>query len=108
MSRRFFSALANKSRFRKFDLERYFAIHEFTAKHLLCCSDSEALMQQEVLDMADAETKALWNNLSFCYTEVRGHPILRQEIANRYERNSPDDILVLTPQEGILIAMERF
>jgi len=65
------------------------------------------LLQQEVLDMADEETKALWCNLSLGYTEVQGHPILRQEIANRYQRNSPDDILVLTPQEGILIAMER-
>lgn len=107
MSRRLFSVLANKPRFRKFDLERYFAIHEFTAKHLLCCSDGEALLQQEVLDMADAETRSLWNNLSLQYTEVQGHPLLTREIANRYQNGSPDDILVLTPQEGILIAMER-
>ena len=31
-----------------FKLERYFALHEFTAPHLLCCSDAEPLTLPEV------------------------------------------------------------
>jgi aspartate/methionine/tyrosine aminotransferase len=47
----------------------------------------------------------LWNNLRLGYTESQGHPILRREIANLYKTIWPDDILVLTPEEGIFVAM---
>lgn len=88
-----------------FKLERYFAAHEFTAKHLLSCSDCEPLSQAELLALADDETRALWAQLSLGYTESAGHPLLRREIAAMYERATADDVLVCAPEEGILISM---
>ena len=35
-----------------FELERFFAIHEFSAPHLLCCSDCAPLTVDEVLALA--------------------------------------------------------
>jgi hypothetical protein len=40
-----------------FALERYFALYEFSAPNLLCCSDCEALSMSELLAMADAPTR---------------------------------------------------
>jgi hypothetical protein len=46
-----------------FELERYFAKHEFSAQYLLSSSDCESLSMSEVLAMADAETARLWEEL---------------------------------------------
>ena len=46
-----------------FALERFFAKHEFSATHLLGSSDCQSLSMQELLDMADAETRGLWDRL---------------------------------------------
>jgi aspartate/methionine/tyrosine aminotransferase len=88
-----------------FKLERYFAKYEFSAKYLLSSSDCEALTQQEVLTLADEETKSLWNNLKLSYTESQGLPLLREEISNLYQNVSIEDILVVAPEEGIFIVM---
>lgn len=88
-----------------FSLERYFAKHEFTAKYLLSSSDCETIGQQELVAMADSTTGEMWRNLRLGYTESPGHPLLRREIANLYKTIWPDDVLVLTPEEGIFIAM---
>jgi aspartate/methionine/tyrosine aminotransferase len=88
-----------------FVLERYFAKHEFTARYLLSSSDCEALSLQELLAMSDGATRELWDSLKLGYTDSAGHPILRREIANLYKTVWPDDVLVLTPEEGIFIAM---
>lgn len=88
-----------------FALERYFARHEFTARYLLSASDCETLSQAELLDMADSKTREMWDALRLGYTESQGHPLLRQEIANLYKTVWPDDVLVVTPEEGIFIAM---
>lgn len=88
-----------------FALERYFAKHEFSAKYLLSSSDVESLSQNELLAMADASGQGLWENLKLGYTESQGHPLLRREIANLYKTVWPDDIMVLTPEEGIFVAM---
>ena len=93
---------------RPFLLERYFGIHEFTAKVLLSSSDVESLSVREVLELSsgDAEAMALWNDLSLGYTESQGHPLLLREIAATY--NSQIDtshILEIAPEEGIFIAM---
>ena len=88
-----------------FKLERYFAKYEFSAPYLLSCSDCEPLMMKELLDMADDETRELWENLWLGYTETLGHPELRQEISQLYAEISLDDILVVTPEEGIFLAM---
>ncbi len=88
-----------------FKLERYFARYEFKAPYLLSASDCEALRLSEVLEMADAEAAGLWESLSLGYTESNGHPALRGEIAALYETLSPEEALVLAPEEGIYIAM---
>jgi len=88
-----------------FALERYFAKHEFSSPYLLSCSDAEPLTLKELLDLADVETHALWENLSLGYTDSQGHPLLLQEIAKLYEGITPQHVVEIVPEEGIFIAM---
>ena len=90
---------------RDFQLERYFALHEFTARYLLSASDCEALSLADLLDLADDEMAALWRGLKLSYTESQGHPLLRAEIAALYEGVTADDVLIAAPEELIFIAM---
>jgi aspartate/methionine/tyrosine aminotransferase len=88
-----------------FRLERYFAAFEFKAKYMLSASDCESLKVNELLSMADPECLDLWDNLKLGYTETKGHPLLRDEIASLYKKIIPEDICVLVPEEGIFIAL---
>jgi aspartate/methionine/tyrosine aminotransferase len=88
-----------------FKLERYFARYEFNARYLLSASDCEGLSLTELLTLADADSLGLWHNLTLGYTESAGHPALRAEIARLYPSLTAEDVLVLTPEEGIFIAM---
>jgi aspartate/methionine/tyrosine aminotransferase len=88
-----------------FALERYFARHEFSARYLLSSSDCESFSMMELLSMGDAETTQLWDELRLGYTETLGHPLLRETIAEIYAGFSPDEILVLAPEEGIFLLM---
>jgi aspartate/methionine/tyrosine aminotransferase len=89
----------------EFKLERYFSKYEFNTEYLLSSSDCESLGLEELLELSDEEGKKLWNNLSLGYTETTGHPLLRQEISNLYENIDPEDVLIITPAEGIFIAL---
>jgi aspartate/methionine/tyrosine aminotransferase len=89
-----------------FKLERYFALHEFTAKYLLSPSDCESLSVSELLQLADGELLTLWNELTLGYTESPGHPLLRAEVARLYQQIDPDDVLTAVPEEAIFIAMQ--
>lgn len=88
-----------------FKLERYFAEYEFKVRYLLSASDCERLTMEELLALADEEVLGLWRTLTLGYTESQGHPLLRQEIAKLYQRNSADGVLVAAPEEAIFIAM---
>ncbi len=88
-----------------FELERYFARHEFSARYLLSSSDCEALTMAELLALADAETKTLWDELKLCYTESLGHPRLREEVAGLYHDISETNVLPVVPEEGIYLLM---
>jgi aspartate/methionine/tyrosine aminotransferase len=88
-----------------FKLERYFARYEFTAPYLLSCSDCEPLMMNELLGLANESSLDLWNKLKLSYTESQGHPLLRHEIAEIYETIKPEDVVVVSPEEGIFISM---
>ncbi len=88
-----------------FELERYFARYEFSARYLLSSSDCEAMAMQDLLDMADDSTRSLWEDLKLGYTESAGHPLLRQAISGTYPGLHSDDTLVVTPEEGIFLAM---
>jgi aspartate/methionine/tyrosine aminotransferase len=88
-----------------FHLERYFSLYEFSARHLLASSDCESYPMAEVVSWADDECRGLWEALWLGYTESPGLPQLRREIAGLYDGVSPDDVLEIVPEEGILIAM---
>ena len=88
-----------------FALERYFADYEFSAQYLLSSSDCDGLRQRDLLDLADEEMRSVWENLTLGYTESRGHPLLRAEIAGLYAGITPDDCLVVVPEEGIFLAL---
>ncbi|MDY0093698.1 MAG: aminotransferase class I/II-fold pyridoxal phosphate-dependent enzyme [Candidatus Vecturithrix sp.] len=76
-----------------FKLERFFAQYEFNVPYLLCCSDCESLTVQELLELEpDAEDQL--HRLWLGYTESKGHPGLRREIARLYEYISPEQVLI--------------
>ena len=88
-----------------FKLERYFALHEFSAEVLMSSSDCESLSLDTLLSLTDPETEHLWKNLSLGYTESQGLPLLRAEISALYDGIHPENVITLTPEEGIYIAM---
>lgn len=89
-----------------FELERYFARHEFTTRYLLCASDVEGYAMRELLSLADDETLELWDRLTLGYTESAGLPALRAEVASLYDSVRPDDVLMFAgAEEGVFIAM---
>ena len=92
-------------RIKPFELERYFAKYEFSVKHILCSSDCDGMPIAELLNLADQETKEMWDNLALGYTESQGLPELRNEIAKLYEGIEANDVLVLAPEEGIFLTM---
>jgi aspartate/methionine/tyrosine aminotransferase len=84
-----------------FKLERYFARHEFTARHLLCSSDPESMSVGELLAYEPNALDGL-RKTWLGYTEYPGAPDLRREIAAQYENMAADDIIVHTgAQEAI-------
>jgi aspartate/methionine/tyrosine aminotransferase len=91
-----------------FKLERFFAKHEFSAKHLLCSSDCEAMSISDLLEFepkAEERFKATWLG----YTESSGDPALRKAISSIYDSIDPDNTLVFTgAQEAILLFVHSF
>jgi aspartate/methionine/tyrosine aminotransferase len=87
-----------------FELERYFARFEFTTPLPLSASDVESLSLEELLALADPESRALWSQLRFGYTESQGHPALRAAIASLYERVDAEHVLVFSGAEEAIFA----
>lgn len=91
---------------RDFELERYFARHEFKAPYLMCCSDCESFTAGEILEAAGKNALESFQDLGLGYTESRGNPFLRQQIANLYADISQEDVLVTAgAEEAIFIFM---
>lgn len=67
-----------------FHLEDYLSAREFSAPFMLGGSDSETHSLGEILDLADPESKEIWDKLSLHYTEPYGMPVLLEEIASLY------------------------
>jgi aspartate/methionine/tyrosine aminotransferase len=88
-----------------FKLERYFAKHEFSAQYLLSSSDCDGFRMNDILSMANIEELKLWQELQLGYTESQGLPLLRNEITKLYSDITSDEVMVLTPEEGIFIAL---
>ena len=100
--------------FQPFELERYFAQHEFSAKHLLCTSDCESMTVGELLGLEDNRSEASdsGNRSAFSqslngtwlgYTESRGAPALRSAISALYRGIDADSILVHSGAEEAIL-----
>jgi aspartate/methionine/tyrosine aminotransferase len=88
-----------------FTLERYFARWEFAVEHLLCASDVEGYPMAELLELADDETRELWDGLRLGYTESTGHTLLRREIASLYDTIEADDVLTFAGAEEAIFCL---
>jgi aspartate/methionine/tyrosine aminotransferase len=89
-----------------FKLEEFWKKYEFTAPYLLCCSDAESWKLSEILELADPETRMLWESLNLGYTESPGLPLLRKEIAKLYSHIDSEQVLTFAgAEEGIYCAM---
>ena len=78
-----------------FELERFFAAHEFSTRYLLSGSDCEAWTIEELLAFEPGAEKA-FKELWLGYTESTGAPGLRAEIARIYQHIADDQVLVHT------------
>jgi len=89
-----------------FKLEEFWKKYEFTAPYLLCCSDAESWKLSEVLELADPESRMLWESLNLGYTESPGLPLLRKEIAKLYSHIDSEQVLTFAgAEEGIYCTM---
>ena len=88
--------------FEPFGLERFFAEHEFSARRLLCCSDCESLSVRGLLALEPgAEERLLSSRLG--YTETRGAPSLREDIARLYAGIGPEAVFVHAGAEEAIL-----
>ena len=86
-----------------FKLERYYTVNEFAAKYSLCNSDSESMKISDLLSF-EKDAKDKFHNLWLGYTESKGHPELRCDIASIYSAIPPENLLVCTgAQEPIFL-----
>ena len=98
-----------------FALERYFALHEFSAPYLLSPSDTEPRSLRDIINRADPECRKRWESLMLGYTESRGLPALREAIADFVtdSSNAPagslsaDDVLVFSCAEEAIYTVAR-
>lgn len=90
-----------------FKLEEYLTHHEFNAPYLLCCSDAESFSMKEIIDLGESRERELWNNLRLGYTEVKGLPVLREQIAQSlYPKLRASQISCFAgAEEGIFCAL---
>src|SRR5271157_530438 len=84
-----------------FRLERYFANYEFSAPYLLCCSDCESLGVKDLLVM-EPQARQRLDDLWLGYTESKGNPELRNQIASLYQNISSEQILVHSGAEEVI------
>lgn len=84
-----------------FRIEQYYAVHEFTAPHMLSSSDAESVTIADVLALEpDAAERLFAQRLG--YTESAGAPELRAAASALYETTDPEDVIVVAAaEEGI-------
>ncbi len=88
-----------------FKLEQYFERYEFSVPYLLSSSDAEAWRLNDLLALADDELRGLWDSLTLGYTEVRGHPLLREAIASLYTGVGAEDVIVFAAAQEPIFAL---
>ncbi|TCN39643.1 aspartate/methionine/tyrosine aminotransferase [Kribbella orskensis] len=90
-----------------FRLETYFSRWEFSARFHLTASDAQSMPVAELLALADDDGRERWESLTLGYTETRGLPALREEIARTYDAVVPEEVLCFAgAEEAILLAMQ--
>ena len=88
-----------------FKLEAHFSEWEFSAKYHLTASDAESMTLRELLSMGTPEQAEAFESMWLGYTETFGAPALRTAIANTYQQQTADDVLVFVgASEGIFAA----
>ncbi len=87
-----------------FLLEQYFERYEFSVPYLLSSSDAEPWRLDDLLALADEQMRELWSSLTLGYTEVRGHPLLREAIASLYEHVTAEDVIVFAAAQEPIFA----
>ncbi|TAJ43802.1 aminotransferase class I/II-fold pyridoxal phosphate-dependent enzyme [Methanofollis fontis] len=88
-----------------FRLERYLAEYEFRAPHLLCTSDCQSISVGDLLAHEEGAGERFMNH-GLGYTESRGAPDLREEIAGLYDAVPTSGILVSAgAEEAIFLFM---
>ncbi|MDD3890104.1 MAG: aminotransferase class I/II-fold pyridoxal phosphate-dependent enzyme [Syntrophomonadaceae bacterium] len=86
-----------------FKLERFFAQYEFSAPHLMCCSDCESLSIGELMAL-EPGTEQKMHDLWLGYTESQGGIKLREEIATLFNTLNVDQILVHSGAEEAIFS----
>ena len=85
-----------------FRLETHFAVWEFKARHHLTASDAETISLSELLSFAGDRDREDFMSMRLGYTETKGAPDLRHEVASTYDVRSADDVLCFAgAEEGI-------
>lgn len=86
-------------------IETFFAEYEFVTRYVMCGSDAEALPMRDLVEMADPESRKLWDNLVLGYTETWGHPLLREAIAAQYDGVTAENVLVFSGAQDAIFCM---
>ena len=87
-----------------FRIEQYFAVHEFTAPHLLSSSDAESVAVADLLALEPDATERLFAQ-RLGYTESSGAPELRAAASALYATTASEDVVVVAAaEEGIFVA----
>ncbi len=89
-----------------FKLEEFWKKYEFKTPYLFCSSDAESWKLNEIVELADPESKKLWESLSLGYTESSGLSILREEVSRLYTSMGSDQVMMFAgAEEGIYCLM---
>lgn len=89
-----------------FLLEDWIAQYRPRCRYNIASSDVQGLALDELLSLADEETRALWDSLTLGYSHSLGHPLLRAEIARLHPGVAPEDVHVFAgTTEAVLAAV---
>lgn len=88
-----------------FELERYFAAHEFSVTYQLSASDCEPLTPRDLLPAGGGRQLEEFLGARLGYTESAGDPALRDRIAGYYREVGAENIIVAAPEELIFLFM---
>lgn len=93
-----------------FRIEQYFALHEFTAPHLLSSSDAECVSIADILALEPDAADRLYSQ-QLRYTQSEGAPELRAAASTIYTTTTAHDIVVVSAADANwahdLAALER-